>query len=186
MNLDRRQLLTYAIGLVGGTVAVSAFGEIGTAKAETGSALYFSKSRRALLDEVAALMIPATVTPSALEIGVPAFIDQMMTRWASQDTQKAFDGLLDDIEAQAVSAQGKSFLALAPDQRLAFLTEYDASHLTGDMASMMGPYAKFKELLLSAYYLSEIGATQELRLEEVPGPFRGDIPVSEVGRAWAY
>jgi len=51
---------------------------------------------------------------------------------------------------------------------------------------MTGAYARFKELLMSAYYLSEVGATQELRLEEVPGPFRGDIPVSEVGRSWAY
>jgi len=186
MNLDRRQLLTYAIGLVGGSVAVSAFGEMAPGKVAAESAIYFSSARRALLNEVAGLMIPATDTPSALEVGVPEFIDQMMARWASQDTQKAFDGLLDDIDAQAVSAQGKSFLALDPGQRLAFLTQYDASHLTGDMASMMGPYAKFKELLMSAYYLSEIGATQELRLEEVPGPFRGDIPVSEVGRAWAY
>ena len=186
MNLDRRQLLTYAIGLVGGTVAVGAFGDTAPTGHGAGQAGYFSGSRRAVLDEVASLMIPATDTPGALEVGVPGFIDRMMATWASQDTKKAFDDLLDDVDAKAASALGKSFLSLEPGQRLAFLTQYDADHLTGDLKSMTGAYARFKELLMSAYYLSEVGATQELRLEEVPGPFRGGIPVSEVGRSWAY
>lgn len=47
-------------------------------------------------------------------------------------------------------------------------------------------YPRFKDLILTTYYLSEPGATQELRLEPVPGPWRGDIPYSEVGRSWAY
>jgi hypothetical protein len=186
MNLDRRQLLTYAISLVGGSVAVTAFGGVTQSRIATESGTYFSSSRRALLDEVADLMIPATDTPSALEIGVPEYIDKMMARWATQDTKKAFDTVLDAIDAQATSARGKAFLALEEDHRLDVLTEYDAANLTGDLKSMMGDYARFKELLMTAYYLSEIGATRELRLEEVPGPFRGDIPVSEVGRAWAY
>jgi gluconate 2-dehydrogenase gamma chain len=186
MNLDRRQLLTYAIGLVGGGVALTALGGLTPGSAEAESGTYFSASRRALLDEVADLMIPATDTPGASGAGVPEYIDKMMARWASQDTKKAFDAVLDAIDAQAAAAHGKAFLALQADQRLGILTQYDAANLTGDLRSMTGGYARFKELVMTAYYLSEIGATQELRLVEVPGPFRGDIPVSDVGRSWAY
>jgi hypothetical protein len=39
---------------------------------------------------------------------------------------------------------------------------------------------------MTSFFLSEPGATVVLRNEEVPGPWRGDIPLSEVGRAWAY
>lgn len=186
MNLDRRQLLTYAIGLVGGSIAVAAFGDAIPGAATMGSTGYFSSSRRALLDEVADLMIPATDTPGALEVGVPEYMDKMMVRWASEDTRQAFDGVLDALNTEAASSHGKPFLALAADQRFEMLAQYDAAHLAGDIQSMMGAYARFKELLMTIYYLSEIGATQELRLEEVPGPFRGDIPLADVGRAWAY
>ena len=47
MNLDRRQLLTYAIGLVGGSIAVAAFADATPGGAATGSTGYFSSSRRA-------------------------------------------------------------------------------------------------------------------------------------------
>jgi hypothetical protein len=186
MNLDRRQLLSYAIGLVGGSVAVTAFGGLTPDKIEDMPASYFSSPRRALLDEVVDQMIPATDTPGALSIGVPGYIDKMMAQWASQDTKKAFDGVLDAIDAQATSTHGKGLLALEADQRLEILKQYDAANLTADLKSMMGAYARFKELVMTAFFLSEIGATEVLRLEEVPGPFRGDIPVSDVGRAWAY
>lgn len=44
---------------------------------------------------------------------------------------------------------------------------------------------KMKELTLVGYYTSEIGATQELRHEPVPGRYDGCVPFSEIGRAWA-
>jgi hypothetical protein len=39
--------------------------------------------------------------------------------------------------------------------------------------------------VLVGYYHSEIGATQELRYELVPGAWRSCLPLSEVGRASA-
>ena len=46
-------------------------------------------------------------------------------------------------------------------------------------------YRKFKHLVLVGYYQSEIGATQELRFELVPGAWRSCVPLSEIGRASA-
>ena len=42
-----------------------------------------------------------------------------------------------------------------------------------------------KHLVLLAYYQSEVGATQELRYELVPGAWRSCLPLAEVGRASA-
>ena len=41
-----------------------------------------------------------------------------------------------------------------------------------------------KELVVVGYYTSEIGATEELRVNPM-GVWRADIPYAEVGRAWA-
>ena len=45
-------------------------------------------------------------------------------------------------------------------------------------------FRTMKELTLVGYYTSEVGSTQELHVVPM-GPYRGDIPLSQVGRAWA-
>jgi hypothetical protein len=48
-----------------------------------------------------------------------------------------------------------------------------------------GPFWRnLKELTLVGYYTSEVGATQELRVNPM-GSWRADIPFSEVGRSWS-
>lgn len=42
-----------------------------------------------------------------------------------------------------------------------------------------------KELTIVGYYTSEVGATQELRLNLVPGRYDACVPYAELGRAWA-
>lgn len=179
--LDRRELLAYAISLVAAssTGAVTAYARPGSAGSP---AHYFSGSRRALLDSVANLMIPRTDTPGALDVGAPAYVDRMMARWASQETQAAFDNILDAIDVQASAAHGKRFVMLEAAAQTSVLRAYDATSL----ADPTSPYSRFKGLLMTAFFLSEPGATVVLRNEEVPGAWRGDIPLSEVGRAWAY
>ena len=46
-------------------------------------------------------------------------------------------------------------------------------------------YGKFKALVLALYYLSEAGATQELRYEHVPGAWEPSLPVTADTRGWA-
>lgn len=179
--LDRRQLMTYAISLVAAssTGAMTAFAATGSARA---SERYFSGPRRALLDAVAEVMIPRTDTPGALDVGAPAIVDHMMAHWASPETKAAFEAILDAIDVQASAAHGKRFVMLDAVAQNSVLTAYDAASLANPSSS----YGRFKNLLMAAFFLSEPGATMVLRHEQVPGPWRGDIPLSEVGRAWAY
>jgi hypothetical protein len=46
-------------------------------------------------------------------------------------------------------------------------------------------YYKLKDLLVTAYYMSEPGATQELRYEHIPGAWEPSIPLTKDTRAWA-
>ncbi|SHK91995.1 gluconate 2-dehydrogenase subunit 3 family protein [Rhodothermus profundi] len=42
-----------------------------------------------------------------------------------------------------------------------------------------------KELTIVGYYTSEVGATQELQLNLVPGRYDACVPYEQIGRAWA-
>jgi len=42
-----------------------------------------------------------------------------------------------------------------------------------------------KDYTLTGYFLSEVGATQALAYERVPGGFWGDLPLKPGQKAWA-
>ena len=44
-------------------------------------------------------------------------------------------------------------------------------------------YKKLKELIVIGYYTSEIGGTQELKYDPVPGPYK-EMKLNEVGGVW--
>jgi hypothetical protein len=66
-------------------------------------------------------------------------------------------------------------------ERLDYVRKYDLEKLHGGD----GVYARFKELVLTLYYLSEPGATQELRYELSPGKWDGWTEMTPDTRAWA-
>lgn len=177
-GMDRRALMLRALALVGATAGAGALQACGS----SASGPFFNDRRRALLDAVADTMIPATDTPGALAAEVPGFIDAMMRDWASRDSQGRFTAALDAIDDRARSGQGMRFASLPPDRRLTVLTEHDAAVLF----EADDPYGRLKELILTGYYTSEIGAAQALRYELVPGSWQADIPLDEGDRAWAF
>ncbi len=174
-GLNRRDALKYAIVLVGGAAGLS------TPSACSNDGPFFTSKRMVLLDEVCQLIIPTTDTPGAREAGVPTFIDGMMRDWASAETRDQFVEVLDGIDDKARETANARFMSLDPAQRFDALKQYDSQAL----AEEGHPYRRFKELVLVGYYLSEIGATQELHYELVPGRWQADLPLSEVGRTWA-
>jgi len=68
-------------------------------------------------------------------------------------------------------------------QRNNVLTKYDNDVFTGRTENKF--YRDIKQTIATAYYMSELGATEELHYEPVPGEWRGDVPFSEIGKAWA-
>ena len=175
--LDRRALMRSAILLVGG--AVAGLPDIAFATAPTKA--FFAAPERAVLNCVCAALIPRTDTPGALEAGVPAFIDAMMTNWAAPNTADMFRAVLAQIDGEAKAATGKGFASLPPEQRATRLQAYDAAAF----AAKDPAWRRFKNLALTAYYLSEPGATQELRYELVPGVWEPNMKMGPDTRAWA-
>jgi gluconate 2-dehydrogenase gamma chain len=178
-KLDRRALLMGAVFLVGGAVALTRFSRGGGSR--TGEGPVLPGDRYTQLEQIADAMIPATDTPGAIGAGVPDFLRQMLTEWASDRTRAEVIGVLDSMERQAWSKHGAAFIELPAPSRADVVRAVDEESIArGDAA-----YRRFKYLVLVGYYQSEIGATRELRFELVPGAWRSCLPLTEVGRASA-
>jgi gluconate 2-dehydrogenase gamma chain len=178
-KLDRRALLMGAIFLVGGAAALTRFSRSGGPRA--GAAAVLSGERYTQLEQIADAMIPSTDTPGAIAAGVPEFLREMLTEWASDGTRAAVLGVLESIDRQAWSKYGAAFVELPAPRRADVVRIVDEESIArGDAA-----YRRFKYLVLVGYYQSEIGATHELRYELVPGAWRSCLPLTEVGRASA-
>jgi hypothetical protein len=175
-KMNRRALLLGAVFLVGGAAALTRF-----ARGDRSAGGALAAAEVALLETVSDVMIPDTDTPGALAAGVPQFVRTMLEEWASNETRARIAGVLEQIDKRAWVRLGASFAQVLPEQRHELLRDFDAAaFVLGDEA-----YARLKFLVLAGYYHSEIGATQELHFEMVPGTWRACLPLDEIGRASA-
>jgi len=129
-----------------------------------------------LLDRVCDLVIPDTDTPGARAVGVPRFVTLAMARGvagSSPDDRSKLESLLRD------AAGGASFVALTPARQQEVLSAVDQSAYS----ERNSVWARMKSLILIGYYTSEVGATQELHYQLVPGRYDPDVPVKPGDRA---
>jgi hypothetical protein len=166
------------------------------AEAQAKEARFLTAAQFTILDDVAETIIPATDTPGARGAGVPQAFDALLLNWGSEQHRAEFVALLNDFDRLALSQEGSIFTALAPEKKTAFLERYEiatfpkqwsynAILIGGAKPSSDPPYVKFKELVVTLYYLSEVGATQELRYEHDPGVWDPAMEVTPETRAWA-
>lgn len=174
-GVDRRTLIQRAILLVGGAVASA------PQAAAQAQGRGLSSARRKLLAAYADILIPETGTPGAIGAGVPASIDGLMRHWASEATAAQFGATLDALDAAAHRIAGADLLSLPAAKRIEVTRAFDAERMArGDPG-----YLRLKDLVLVTYYLSEPGATQELRYEPVPGAWEASVSLGSDRRAWA-
>lgn len=173
---DRRALLRSLAVLLGGAAAGAAPSLTWAANAEP---RFFSPDEFSLLTETVDIIIPRTDTLGAVDAGVPAAMDALMVSWASTERRAEFRKVLADLDA-AARADGAGFMASSRERRVAVLTAYDRGLF------LNAAYGRFKRVVLTTYYLSEPGATQELRYKAVPGKWDGATPVTPDTRAWAF
>ena len=209
--------------------------------------------QQSLLSALVDQILPATDTPGASDVGVPQFIDMMLSEWYAPEERDGFLAGLAALDARAESlprtgSGGGSFAALDADAQAALVRQLDAetfasadpepidedvaeaaqegtyaageeqekevAGMQGDLGEAQGDepeatrevdelgnevddsgastpgdgppfFRQLKELTVAGYYTSEAGATEELQWLAAPGRYDADVPLAEVGRAWA-
>lgn len=160
-----------------------------------------SERQRALLREVAQLVIPRTGTPGAGELGVGDFVALALAH-GLEDSRRPVarreggrplplrgDGTVrhvDWLEAELDRHSSGDFLSQPAATRTAVLAALDAeAYPEGPPPKNPSPWRTIKALVLTGYYTTEVGGAQELRFELVPGRYDPDLPVTPETRAWS-
>ena len=191
--IDRRDAIKRVSVLLGGVALVggsSLLAACGRERPAAGTAVgKFSPDDVALLDEVADTILPDTTTPGAKAARVGPFMALMVTDCYDDKDQKIFRDGLQQLDAASQKANGKSFMASTPGQRLTLLETLDHEQKKYMDAKKPGDRAHYfrmmKELTLLGYFTSEIGYTKALRYAESPGRYEPCMPYTKGDKSWA-
>jgi len=143
----------------------------------------FTVEQLKLLEYVCAIVIPKTATLGAAEVDTHGFIDSQLYHCHSKQTQNKIMALLTDIDEMALSAHSAAFIKLSYDQQFSLLTKLDIGDKPFSQAQRTD-FKSLKQLICFGYYTSEVGASQELRFDAIPGGFKGSIPYSKDQASW--
>jgi hypothetical protein len=185
--INRREALSRVAIIMGGTV-LGAEAFLSGCKTNT-KGVRFSKDDIAFLNEVAETIIPATDTPGAKEAKVGEFMTVMVNDCYEEKNQIIFVEGLKKLEEASKKLNSKGFMESTPAQRNTLLValdkeakEYQKNKKEEDPTHY---FTMMKQLTLSGYFTSEIGATKALRYVAVPGKFDGSYPYKKGDKAWA-
>lgn len=153
-----------------------------------------SPQQSELVATIAELILPETDTPSARAARVHAFIDLALADWFDAADRDRFLAGLADVDARARSGGASDFLHAPPARQVEVLTALDnevAQERDADRAGVKwrgraaAPDKAFfqtmKRLTLVGYYTSQIGFTQELHAQVIPGRYDGCVPLAPRG-----
>jgi len=155
--------------------------------------------QRLLLKEVSQLVIPRTGTAGAGEVGAGDFVilalvhglegSRAVLPLGTSGGLVAFrraDGSLDHVrwlESELNHRVGGDWLSAPHSERAASLAALDAEAYAEGRKEH--PWRTVKGLILTGYYTSEVGGSQELRFELVPGRYDPQVPVTPDTRAYS-
>ena len=197
--MNRRELIQHVAYLMGGAISAPAIlgvlnGCSAKSSAEAWRPVLLTPEQGELVAEVSEIFIPRTDTPGAKDVGVPAFIDTILKdAYTSADHARYIAGL-NELEAQAQRVHQRRFVDLDAGARLALVRAANDEATTAELALNVAPaqlkrpfILMTKELTLLGFFTSQVGATQVLQYDPVPGAYRACVPLAQAGngKQWA-
>jgi hypothetical protein len=137
---------------------------------------FFTTDEMNALRAVVDVILPATDSPAASAADTHHFIDLAIPACAKTAAQKTF--------RDAVASMVASGFANRPaSEQVDWLKARAAADLP--LPYDQSFFKILKDYTLTGYFLSEVGATQALAYEKIPGGYWGDVPLAANQKAWA-
>jgi len=200
--MDRRELLKSIAILTGGTL-IGADALLSSFTNPDRKAIgILSLNQVNLLNEIGETILPTTAkSKGAKAANVGALINVIITDCYQKEEQTRILESLKQVNIEALESIKKTFLSAGKSERHQFLTALDQkAHnyqkekkikdneaLKSDNKIIDSPnhyFVGLKQLILWAYFNSEIGATEALRFVSVPARYEGCVPYHKGDRAW--
>jgi gluconate 2-dehydrogenase gamma chain len=138
-----------------------------------------------LLGSISEGIIPTTDTPGAIGAEVPAFIAMLYAERFTAAEQEAFRTGLNDLAASTRSQFSREFADCSGEQQLQLLRQWDTEAASARRSGAAPPFfARLRAMVVIAYYTSQVGWEQELKVryggagELADGPLFGGAPFS--------
>lgn len=146
---------------------------------------FFTQEQAVTVTQVAEIILPATDTPGAKDVGVPAFIEEMIQKVYGQEDRDRFMTGLQSFTQEAEAKYDDAFIDLEAAQQMEFVKQVHDVALQ-ENAPKRPFILMVKELTVVGFFTSEPGATQVLQYEAIPGRYFGCKSLNEVGgKTWA-
>ena len=175
--MNRREAVQRVALMMGGVLAAPLMAGVMGQVTNIGLSVIVSAEQEALLAEIADIIIPTTNTPGAKAAGVEKFIVRVMRDCYKKEDQDKFYAGVAKLNADSQTNFGKGFVGLDLAQK----NEMVKLSTTTDKPF----FQRMKELTVTGYFTSEIGATKALAYLPIPGKFEGCIPLKPNQKAWA-
>jgi len=184
--MDRRKVLKISsaflgYSLAGGTVAAVMGGCKATAEAKPADLNLFDDKTYHLINELTELIIPATDTPGAKDANVVSYIHDRLKNFTTEaEREKVFEDLK-LFDTKSMETFDKDFLDLDLSQQTEILKEMsvEAQQNEEHIFNML------REETIVGFFTSELGATEVLRFDPIPGVYNGCMEYVEGEAAWA-
>ena len=185
MIIDRRDALAGMVAMFGASlfapIARAAAAQMTPISDGPPSAPVFTAQQRALMTALSERVMPTTDTPGAITAGVPAFIEKLLADWAAPGDRKPIVAGLDAIETRSQADYKVAADKATPAQQDALLTLAMEDKIPGGKDF----FEKFRQLVITGYFTSEVGITQEREYLPVPGRYDGAYPYSKVNKVFS-
>lgn len=176
MSIDRRDALAGIVAMFGASlfapIARAAAGDVIPISAGAPSAPVFTPQQRALVIALSERVMPTTDTPGAIAAEVPEFIEKLLADWGMPQDRVPILAGLDAIEARSQADFQVAAATATPEQQDALLTLAMEDKMPGGKDF----FEKFRQLVITGYFTSEIGIKQERHYLPIPGRFDGAYP----------
>jgi gluconate 2-dehydrogenase gamma chain len=196
--MNRREALKRVAWLMGGTVSAPLILAIRNGYSATSPAdrnpSFLTPSQAGIVSATAEIMIPRTATPGAIDVGVPGFIDLMLKNAYTEEDRRRYITGLDAFDAAAQVEHRRKFVDLESPQQIALVRKFhdvavaEERRLGRRPRNLQRPFILMtKELTLLGFFTSQVGATQVLQYQPVPGSYHACVPLAQAGngKTWA-
>jgi gluconate 2-dehydrogenase gamma chain len=180
IKIDRRNLIR---DLLRGGLALSlmpGFAEAAwsAVAAETNARRLPGTAQSGVIALIADTILPRSDTPSATDVGVPAWIEVVVAKYFSATRRLGFLADLAAIDDFALATSGARFALLKGSSLAMVIANLDAACGAKDLKPAQRGYVQLKELIIVGYFTSKPVQQDILKVVVVPGRYDPNVPIA--------
>ncbi len=186
--MKRREAIKHASLIMGGAFVSSSLiwqGCKTSGSTSTYTPQLFTEAQMKTLTAMVDVILPKSDdSPSASEVGVPAYIDNMLFGFGDPEDNGQALAALDNFDSMCQSDMGSKYEKLSDEDKVAMMTKLAESSKSDEYPL----FDRLRGMAVRGYFTSEEVGENVLNYKPVPSEQAGCVDISEIpnGRLWSF